>query len=34
VPFGFVAIRLGYAAMYSAVALGGAVLAFSRREFR
>ena len=34
VPLGFVAWRLAYAAIYSAVAVGGAVLIFSRREFK
>jgi ABC-type transport system involved in multi-copper enzyme maturation permease subunit len=34
VPLGFVAVRLAYAAVYSAVALGGATWAFSRREFK
>lgn len=34
VPWGFVAARLAYAVIYAAVALGGAMLVFSRREFR
>jgi ABC-type transport system involved in multi-copper enzyme maturation permease subunit len=34
VPLGFVAWRVLYAAIYSAVAIGGAVLIFSRREFK
>ena len=34
VPLGFVAMRLIYAAVYSSVALGGAILIFSRREFK
>jgi Cu-processing system permease protein len=34
VPLGFVVARLAYAAIYAAVAVGGSVLVFSRREFK
>lgn len=34
VPLGFVAMRLLYAAIYTAVVLGGAVLTFTHREFK
>jgi hypothetical protein len=34
VPWGFVVARLAYAAIYAAVAVGGSVLVFSRREFK
>jgi ABC-type transport system involved in multi-copper enzyme maturation permease subunit len=34
VPWGFVAARLAYAAIYSAVAVGASVMVFSRREFK
>ena len=34
VPFTWVALRLLYAAIYSGVAVGAAVLAFSKREFK
>jgi hypothetical protein len=34
VPWGFVVLRLAYAAMYAGVAVGASVIVFSRREFR